>query len=165
VEFVEVTARRFYPAAEALARAWEPDAQLVGANASWSATAVNLVGNPTDWSFRFYSPARQRLYLAGVERDGQAIGVPHFRKETSPPRTINPEAWVVDSPQALARWLDNGGAEWLGRNPGADVTIQLSVDTASGGPTWIINGVGGSEGAPPALKVDAATGQASSWQP
>lgn len=164
VAFVEASARRLYPAAEALARAWETDAQLVGADAGWSATAVNLVGNPTDWAFRFYSPSRQRMYLVGVGRDGQAAGVPHFQKEPSPPPVINLETWTVDSPEALARWLDNGGGALLGQNPGIDVTMRLGVDPASGGATWIITAFD-ANGQPSALKIDAATGQVSPWQP
>jgi len=165
VEFVQVTARSLYPAAEALARAWEPDAYLVGANAVWSATALNLIGNPTDWSFRFYSPARQRLYLVGVSSDGQALGAPHFQKESSPPPAINPEAWVIDSPEALARWLDHGGGQLLGGKPGMDVTMQLGLERAAGRPIWIITGFGAGVEAPLALKVDASSGQVSPYQP
>jgi hypothetical protein len=165
VQFVEVTARRLYPAAETLARSWEADVQLVGANASWSGTALNLIGDPTDWSFRFYSPSRQRLYLAGVANNGQAAGAPHFQKESSPPSAIDLDKWEVDSPEALARWLDYGGGELLSRDPGVDVTIQLGVDPASGGVAWIITAFDSATGRPVALKVNAATGQASAWQP
>jgi hypothetical protein len=165
VEFVEVTARQLYPAAEALARSWEPDVQLVGVNASWSATSADLVGNPTDWSFRFYSPARNRLYLVGVSGDGQAAGAAHFQKETTPPLAIDLEAWAVDSPEALARWLDHGGGALLGQNPGADVTIQLGIDPASGRLTWIVTGFDSSNSQSLALKVDAAKGQVSGLEP
>jgi hypothetical protein len=161
VPFAEITARRLYPAAEALARAWEPDVQLVGANASWPTTAINLVGNPTDWSFRFYSPARARLYLVGVSHDGQAAGVPHFQKETNSPPVINVGAWTVDSPEALARWLDYGGGALLGQNPGTDVTIQLGAEPGSGQPSWVITGFDTTGSQALAVKVDAATGQVS----
>jgi hypothetical protein len=165
VQFVDVTARRLYPAAEALARAWAPDAQLVGANAEWSTTAVNLIGKPTDWSFRFYSPSLNRLYLVGVASDGQAAGAPHFRKEDRPPATIQPEQWSVDSPAALAGWLDHGGGDLLGRSPGVNVSIQLGVDPASGGATWIVSAFEADSDQPVAFKIDAATGQVAAWQP
>jgi hypothetical protein len=165
VQFVEVTARRLYPAAEALARAWAPDAQLVGANAEWSTTAVNLIGKPTDWSFRFYSPSLNRLYLVGVTSDGQAAGAPHFRKEDRPPATIQPEEWSIDSPEALAGWLDHGGGDLLGRSPGVSVSIQLGVDPASGGATWIVSAFEADSDQPVAFKIDAVTGQVAAWQP
>ena len=165
VPFVEVTARRLYPAAEALARAWEPDAQLAGANAGWSATGLDRLGDPTDWSFRFYSPSRSRLYFVGVSSNGQAAGAEHFKKETSPPPTINVEAWAVDSPEAIAHWLDNAGGALLGQNPAMEVSIQLGVDPASGRPVWIIAGFDSSGGQSLAVKVDATTGQVSSGQP
>ncbi len=161
VQFVKVTARQLYPTAEALARSWEPDAQLVGVNASWLDTAVNLVGDTTDWSFRFYSPSRQRLYLVGIGGDGQAVGAPHFQKEITPPSTVNLEAWAIDSPEALARWLDNGGGELLGRSPGADVTIQLGVGPVDGQLTWVVTGFDAATSQSLALKVDAANGQVS----
>jgi hypothetical protein len=165
VEFVEATARQLYPAAEALARSWEPDVQLVGVNASWSATSTDLVGNPTDWSFRFYSPARNRLYLVGVSSTGQAVGAAHFQKEATPPLGIDLEVWTVDSPEALARWLDNGGGAMLGQDPAADVTIQLGIDPASGQLAWIVTGFGSSNGQSLVLKVDATKGQVSSLKP
>jgi hypothetical protein len=165
VQFVEVTARRLYPAAEALARVWAPDTQLVGANAEWSTTAINLIGKPTDWSFRFYSPSLNRLYLVGVTSDGQAAGAPHFRKEDRPPSTIQPEQWSVDSPEALAAWLDHGGGDLLGRSPGISVSMQLGVDPASGEPTWIVSAFGADSDQPVASKIDAATGQVAAWQP
>jgi hypothetical protein len=165
VQFQEVTARRLYPAAEALARAWEPDVQLVGAGASWSDTALNLVGNPTDWSFRFYSPARGRLYLASVSAGGQAAGAPHIQRENAPPPAIDLAVWTVDSPQALARWLDGGGGDLLGRSPGVEVTIQLGVDPGSGQAVWVVSGLDSATGQPLAIKVNAATGRVSPGQP
>jgi hypothetical protein len=165
VQFVEVTALRLYPAAEALARTWAPDVQLVGANAEWSTTAVNLIGKPTDWSFRFYSPSLNRLYLVGVGSDGQAAGAPHFRKEDRPPATIKPEEWTVDSPAALAGWLDHGGGDLLGRSPGVSVSIQLGVDPDSGQAIWIVSAFEADSDQPVASKIDAATGQVAAWQP
>jgi hypothetical protein len=165
VPFVEVTARRLYPAAEALARAWEPDIQLAGASARWPAATVDRLGDPTDWSFRFYSPARNRLYLVAVSGNGQAVGAEHFQKEAAPPPAISLEAWTVDSPEALARWLDNGGGARLSGSASVEVTMQLGVDPASGKPAWTITGLDDGGGQPLALKVDAATGQVSAWQP
>jgi hypothetical protein len=165
VQFVQVTARQLYPAAEALARAWEPDAQLAGVNASWPATAVDQVGNPTDWSYRFYSPARSRLYLVGVSSAGQAVGMEHLGRETSAPSVINLDKWKVDSSEAIAHWLDNGGGALLSQSANIEVTMQLGVEPEAGQTVWFVTGSGGSEGQGLALKVDAATGQTSVWQP
>ena len=165
VQFVKVTARQLYPAAEALARAWEPDTQLVGINASWPATAVDQVGNPTDWSYRFYSPSRSRLYLVGVSSSGQAVGAEHFRQETSAPPLINLEKWKLDSSEAIAHWLDNGGGALLSQNPDTEVTMQLGVDPAGSQTVWFVTGSGSADGQGLALKVDAVTGQTNVWQP
>jgi hypothetical protein len=165
VQFVKVTALQLYPAAEVAARAWEPDVQLAGVNASWPATAVDQVGNPTDWSYRFYSPARRRLYLVGVTSAGQAVGAEHFSQETSAPPVINLEKWKVDSSEAIAHWLDNGGGALLSQNADIEVTMQLGVEPTEGQTVWFVTGSSSAGGQGVALKVDAATGQTSIWQP
>ena len=88
VTFTQVTARGLYPTAEALALAWQPDAQLVSLTTTWRKTAVNLVGQPTTWVFRFYSPSWRHYYFVTVEPDGQAWGVEHARQVDLPPPVI-----------------------------------------------------------------------------
>jgi hypothetical protein len=160
VEYTQVTARSLYPQAETTAREWQADVQLAGIATNWPQTAVNLVGNPTSWTFRFYSPSQGRLYLASVTPDGQVTGMPHFRTQTSPPTVIDVEAWQVDAPDAVAVWLDNGGGSFLGQHPGIEVLAQLSADEISGRPTWTIVGLGEAPDEYWVILVDANTGQA-----
>jgi hypothetical protein len=160
VEYVQVTARSLYPQAEAAARQWQTDVQLAGVTTSWSQTAVNLVGNPTTWMFRFYSPSQKRLYLVSVTPDGQVTGMPHFQTQTSPPAMIDVEAWQIDAPDALAAWLDNGGGSFLGQHPGIEVLAQLSADETRGGqPVWTVVGLGDAPDEYWVVLVDANTGQ------
>jgi hypothetical protein len=140
VTFTQVTARELYPAAEALATAWRPDAQLVSLTATWRGTAVNLVGQPTDWVFRFYSPSWRHYYFATVKPDGQAWGIEHARQVDLAPPLIPIEAWRVDSVAALATWLDYGGGAMLGDKPGIEVSAQLNVPSEGGDPTWAVVG-------------------------
>jgi hypothetical protein len=160
VEYVQVTARSLYPQAEAAARQWQTDVQLAGVTTSWPQTAVNLVGDPTTWMFRFYSPSQKRLYLVSVTPDGQVTGMPHFQTQASPPAMIDVEAWQIDAPDALAAWLDNGGGSFLGQHPGIEVLAQLSADeTREGQPVWTVVGLGDAPDEYWVVLVDANTGQ------
>ena len=143
VVFTQVTARGLYPTAEGLARAWQPDAQLVSVTATWRGTAVNLVGQPTEWVYRFYSPSWRRYYFVTVTPGGQAQGIEHARKVDLPPPVVPVEAWRVDSVEALAAWLDYGGGAMLGAKPGIEVSAQLNVPTEGGDPTWAVVGFDG----------------------
>lgn len=140
VTFAQVTARSLYPAAEALALAWQPDAQLVSLTATWRDTAVNLVGQPTEWVFRFYSPSGRHYYFAAVKPDGQAWGVEHARQVDLAPPVLPAGAWHVDSVEALTTWLDYGGGAMLGDKPGIEVSAQLNVPGEGGDPIWAVVG-------------------------
>ena len=140
VVYTQVTARSQYPTAEATALAWQPDAQLVSLTATWRETAVNLVGSPIEWVFRFYSPSRQHYYFVTIAPDGRVQGVEHARPVDLPPPLIPGDAWQVDSVAALATWLDYGGGAMLGANPGIEVSAQLNVPTPGGDPTWAVVG-------------------------
>jgi hypothetical protein len=140
VVYTQVTARGLYPAAEGLARGWQPDAQLVSLTAAWRGTAVNLVGQPAEWIYRFYSPSQQHYYFVTVTPDGQAQGIEHARKVDLSPPVISLEDWRVDSVEALTAWLDYGGGAMLGAKPGIEVSAQLNVPAEGGEPTWAVVG-------------------------
>ena len=140
VVFTQATARNLHPSAEELALAWQQDAQLASLTATWRETAVDLVGAPTTWDFRFYSPSRRHYYLVTVVPDGQVQGIEHARQVDLPPPVIPGEAWRVDSVEALATWLDYGGGAMLGTKPGIEVSAQLSVPTEGGELTWTVVG-------------------------
>ncbi len=161
VEYVQVTARRLYPLAEANAKAWQPDVEPAGVTASWPQTAVNLVGNPVEWQFRFYSPSQNRLYFVSVTPDGRVSGSPHFRTESRPPATFSVDDWQVDSVQALARWLDSGGGQFLGQNPGVQVVAQLGLDPARRRLVWNVAGLDAAGEKYWVAVIDAGSGQVS----
>jgi hypothetical protein len=161
VEYVEVTARQLYQLAEADAKGWQPDVEPAGASAVWPQTAVNLVGNPVEWQFRFYSPSRNYLYFVSVTPDGQVRGDPHFRSESRPPATFSVEDWQVDSVQAVAGWLDSGGGGFLGQNPGVQVVAQLGLDPASERLTWSVAGLNDTGEKYWVATIDATGGQVS----
>jgi hypothetical protein len=140
VVFTQVTASGLYPAAEALALTWQPDAQLASTTATWPEAAADSVGEPTEWVFRFYSPSQRGYYFVSIQPDGQAQGIEHARKVDLPPPVIPVDAWRVDSVEALATWLDHGGGAMLETGSGIEVSAQLNVPTEGGEPTWAVVG-------------------------
>ncbi len=136
----DVTARSLYPLAEEKAKGWREDAQLVSCSGTWTQTALNLVGRPVQWTYRFYSAQAKTLYFVTVTPDGRVAGTQHLRQVYQPPPILPVEIWEVDSPAALTNWLNYGGGQFLGNNPGIDVIAQLSVRTAGADPEWTIVG-------------------------
>ncbi|MEW5961293.1 MAG: hypothetical protein AB1801_26515, partial [Chloroflexota bacterium] len=101
---------------------------------------LDQIGRPAVWSYHFYSPERQRLYIIRVDPDGQINTFEHIRKITLPPPLLAADSWVIDSPAALAIWLDHGGARLVQRNPGLEVLIQLRPLKNQPNPVWMVIG-------------------------
>jgi len=136
----EITAKSLYPLAEEKAKGWREDAQLVSARGTWEQTAINLVGQPVQWEYRFYSDASKLLYFVIVTPDGQVAGTQHLRPVYRPPALLPVESWQVDSPSALTNWLNAGGGAFLGSRPGIQVAAQVSVRQAGAGAQWTVVG-------------------------
>ena len=142
VTYVQVTGLSQYALAEVEARAWAADAQLVSASAHWPRVInKDQVGEPGPWTYRFYSPGRERLFMVKVEPDGQIRAFEHVVQITLPPLLLATDVWSIDSPAALAIWLDGGGAELVRRNPGLEVLIQLRTLNNYPAPVWMVIGV------------------------
>jgi hypothetical protein len=142
VTYVQITGLSQYQLAEAEARAWASDAQLASAHANWPRVFTEgEIGEPGQWTYRFYSPARQHLFIVKVEPDGQIRAFEHVLLVTLPPLLLDTGVWSIDSPAALAIWLDYGGADLVRRNPGLEVLIQLRNLGNYPGPTWVVVGI------------------------
>ncbi len=157
----EQTAKTLYALAEATAWGWRADAQLVSCRGSWEQTAINLVGRPIEWSYRFYSPGSERLYFVLVSPAGQLQAIQHVRQISQSPPLVPLEGWQLDSPAALANWLNAGGGPFLGSHPGSTVTAQLSTRSYAAEPEWTVVGYDRNTDETLAVTVDAVTGQTS----
>lgn len=141
VAYAQVTGLSQYPPAEAAARQWSSDAQLVGANANWpELISRDQLGLPGEWNYRFYSPQKERLFNVIVQPDGQVASFEHRVRITLPPPPLDRGAWMLDSPAALAIWLDYGGAEMMRTRPGLEVLIQLRHLNNYPEPVWMVVG-------------------------
>ncbi len=92
------------------------------------------------WTYRFYSPSKQRLFISRVTPDNQVHSIEHVVPVTLPPQTLDTGAWLIDSPAALGYWLDLGGAEMLRTNPGRELLIQLRHVGSQPRPVWMVVG-------------------------
>jgi hypothetical protein len=139
--------------AEQTARQWQPDAGLVSAAASWPFADLDGFSMPVDWTFQFYSPDTQRIYVINVN---QAQVTP-IRETLSPYplATVTKEQWQVDSYQALNAWLNDSGGDFLHTYPVVDVSMRLrSKDDKQ--PQWVVTGVTGDGQTAKTVRLDAS---------
>ena len=148
-----VTARSAYALAQQVALAWREDAFLVGASASWRKATLGTFREPVPWAFQFYSASVGRLYLVSVS-GGEARAL---RESFSPYdlSAITDETWQVDSPQALAEWLNAGGGRFLRSHTLIDVHAALRYDKARGKVMWSVTGleIGGDNSFPHSVEA------------
>ncbi|MFZ5917087.1 MAG: hypothetical protein ACOYZ7_09155 [Chloroflexota bacterium] len=159
---VAETARKVLPATESLASGWQPDAVLVGITASWHDVSPETLRQPPAWSFQFYSAGRRETLITTVLQ-GQAQTV-RTSLAPYPLPAIQPDAWAIDSTQALEVWLDNGGADFLAENPvGAQVRLQLRLysDRQHESPqlVWTVTGLVFETNRFRMLRIDATSGK------
>ena len=145
--------------AKTTALAWSSDAELIAASAKWQQVlSLSQVGEPTLWTYHFYSPSKKRKLFVTVEANGQVQVFAHPLEVTLPPQPITTEGWLMDSPVALATWLDHGGSDVLQKNLGLDLIIQLRSTKKLAGPVWIVVGLNEQTNTTHMVVVDAAKG-------
>ena len=136
---VLTTAKAAYPAAETLARQWHDDAQLSRITAAWrQPTETELLTAQTSWAFYFYAPSVRETLIVSVT--GQTAHQTRIGPAVQISAVIPPNAWQVDSPQAMHHFLENGGREFLQEHPQAGVNLQLNVSD-QGQVEWSVMGV------------------------
>ena len=140
VQHTQNTAKSMQQAIDAQIALWQTDAQLYSIAATWDKTDLGLVGQPTAWTYRFYSPGQKRLYFVTANPDGEVTGTSHSERVYNAPNPIPIENWQVDSSEAINMWLNYGGATMLTAIPGIQVVTQLQVRTPGAPLTWTVSG-------------------------
>jgi len=160
VEFTGQTAKDLLPLAQNQATFWQADAQLVSVTARWEKAALKVVGQPTTWTFRFYSPGLRRYYFVTVQAEGQVAGVSHGELVRRAPALLVLDQWVVDSPEAINLWLNYGGIQMLTEMPGIQVVAQLSTpNTPGSSPTWTVAGYDSASDSYHTVFINAQSGE------
>jgi hypothetical protein len=166
VTYVQVTGLGQYQPAKAAAQSWAADAQLISANATWpKVISKDKVGEPTLWTYHFFSPTKQRLFFVNIDPAGQVETIEHVVPVTQPPVPIAADSWVIDSPAALAIWLDNGGAKMVGSNPGLEMLVQLRTINNNPNPVWLVVGLNNQTEEVHTVVIDANQGILTLTQP
>jgi len=149
------SARALCDRATQAAQEWQPDAGLASAVASWPFATLDDLSGPADWTFTFFSPRTQRVYVLNVYPDQVTL----IRDALSPYPlpVLSSEEWRVDSHQALNAWLDSGGGDVLRSYSIVDVSARLRLE--DGRAIWSV--IGSVQGGQPSLTiwVDAVSGE------
>lgn len=159
---VAETAKEDYARVEGLAQEWQPDAALVAVTAGWHDATLETLREAPAWSFQFYSPSRQQVYVTTLV-EGEAKGV-RSMLVPYPLAAIPRDEWAVDIDRALEIWLDNGGAQFLTESPGrVEVRLQLRVTDGDAGESlrllWTATGFVFETNRFRSVRIDAANGQ------
>lgn len=134
-----VTARSAYGLAQETALKWQGDAYLVSASASWLNTTLDLFREPVPWAFQFYSPSAGQLQVLSISGGEAKVLRESFAAYVLP--AVSTEAWPIDSPQALAAWLNAGGGRFLRTHTLVDVHATLRYDKEKAQVMWFVTGL------------------------
>jgi hypothetical protein len=134
-----VSARSAYLLAQEVALNWREDAYLTSVSSSWPSATMGAFAEPVSWVFQFYSPSGGKVNLISV-----AGGEARALRQSFAPYALSaivPDAWQVDSPQALAEWLNAGGGRFLRAHTLVDVHASLRYDKQSRRLVWYVMGL------------------------
>lgn len=147
------TAREAYRALQPWAQQWAPDTQFVAISASRLKTEEQGSG----WSFQAYSAAQNKLAIVLVQPD--KIWVLREKNALYQQRTIDIDAWLVDSEHILRQWWETRGASLWAYNVAHSLYIHLG-ERQDGKLVWQINVLSTGGELLESWDVDARTGDA-----
>lgn len=151
------TAMELYPQAEELARAWQGDAQLIGVVATWvRPTETDLMAKQPTWAFYFHSEKTGEMYLATSGESGMR-GAPDTTAGLAPVPITSGE-WKVDSSEALVKFLESGGREFMNDQFVTTAQLRLSASLSPGKVVWMVAGLSSTRRTAMSVLVDATTG-------
>ena len=156
-----------YAAAQETAVAWQPDAQILTAQATWpqGATAQELRAGETSWGFTFYSPAAQKIVVYSVVEDRVAFVSEGEHQQTAP--LLSASGWNLDSDEAIKTFLAGGGNQFLANGGVSTLTMALMAsDTEENGRLeWQISLFSLQTGQAFTMRLDATSGEILSTNP
>ena len=114
-----------YAAAQTQALAWQRDAQLLTAQATWpqGATADYLRQGAESWGFTFYAPAAARVALFSVVEEQVTLISESDHQQTNP--LLSTSGWNLDSTDAVRIFLAEGGNTFLADQGVATMNMAL----------------------------------------
>ena len=147
------SAREAYQALQPWAQQWASDTQFVAISTSRLKSETESSG----WSFQAYSAAQEKLAIVLVQPD--KVWVLREKNALYKQRTIDIEAWQVDSEQVLNRWWRTRGASLWAYNVAHSLYIHLG-ERENGELVWQINVLSTEGELLESWEVSAQTGEA-----
>ena len=155
------TAKVAYAAAQNAAQAWQADAQLLNATATWpqGATAQQLVDGETSWSFTFYSPSAQETALISVVEDEATLISTAAHTQENP--VLNVSGWNLDSQEVIRSLLQEGGNDFINQEQVTTLTTALFAEDQeqNGRIEWQASLISLANGRALTLRIDATSGE------
>jgi len=155
------TAQVAYAAAQQAANAWQSDAQLLSASATWpqGAGADELLDGASSWGFTFYAPAAGRVaVISVVDNEASVVSEGPHQPETPP---LDASGWNVDSREIVETALSEGGRAFIDAEGVTVLTMALSADNAGqdGRIEWLASLIAPQSGRTLILRIDATSGE------
>ncbi len=155
------TAKVAYAAAQNEAQAWQPDAELLNASATWpqGATVQQLLDGETNWGFTFYSPSAQEAAVISVVEDQAALVSTGPHTQENP--VLNVSGWNLDSREVIRSLLQEGGNDFINQEQVTTLTTALFADDQerNGRMEWQASLISLANGRALTLRIDATSGE------
>ncbi len=153
------TARVAFASAQTIAAAWQEDATLLSATATWpqGRDAQELLSGETTWGFTFYSPATSAVTLISVI-DGQATLVSESAGRTMP-QPVDVAGWQLDSPDAMKQFLEEQGESFMASAGVTTLTMMLSTGNENHRIEWLVSLFANQTGGSLTMRIDATSGE------
>ncbi|GIK55691.1 MAG: hypothetical protein HND44_13400 [Chloroflexi bacterium] len=159
--FTGETSLMAYGRAQSTAAAWQPDARLLNAQATWPqlANSQQLRDGKTTWGFTFYSPAAQEIAVISVVEDAARIVSQGPYQQTG--NLLNATGWNLDSQEAITTMLAAGGSQFFSETGVASLTMMLTLDDSEGDGRmeWQMNLIAPQHGRGLKMRIDATSGE------
>lgn len=156
-----------YAAAQNAAIAWQADAQLLTAQATWpqGSTAEYLLKGEESWGFTFYSPSAQRIAVFSVVEDTASLVSEGEHQQTDP--LLSASGWNLDSQEAIQTFLGQGGRTFLAEQGVSTMTMALlaSDQEGNGRLEWQISLFSLQSGQAFTMRLDATSGEVLATNP
>lgn len=157
--FFGQTAQVVHAIGQNMAQAWQPDAQLQKASATWpqGTDHAELRKGEATWSLTFYSPATQSIAVISV-REGVATQT--ATNTVAQPLTLQDiSGWKLNSDEAIQRLLDQGGTLFMNQNGVSTLTVALTTSGEGGRIEWLLSLFAPQSSESFTMRLDASSGE------
>lgn len=154
------TAMLSFSVAQATAREWQRDARLARASAVWAqgASREDMLNGRATWDFTFLSPEAGSMALISVVEDQAKFMSEQTANQV--PALADVSGWQVDSPDAVARVMEEGGEAFLRSAGASTMTATLNTAAENGRIEWFISLISKYSGESFTMRINASSGEA-----